>query len=199
MTVFPLAVAVSVVMAGAPVKLIFRVPVAPFVNPPFPARADVTVNAALFVTVIPLIVTFGIDKVPTSVWALVLNVCTPVPAVKVPLLVMPPWKVTASFAEELFQVPPLFTVTMPVKVLVPVAEEMAKVPVVPPPITVVPVTVRLYPAAVKVVPSPTMRLPPMASAATVVTLAVPLKLKLPPIVMPFCNVLTPLPERMRLL
>ena len=43
---------------------------------------------------------------------------------------------------ELFQVPPALIVTKPVKVLVPVAEDMVKVPLVPPPTVVVPVTVK---------------------------------------------------------
>src|SRR5215472_7713690 len=50
-----------------------------------------------------------------------LNVWAPVPAVKVPLTVKFPPKVTAAFP-ELFQVPLVLTVTSPLKVFVPVVE-----------------------------------------------------------------------------
>ena len=86
------------------------------------------------------------------------NVCTPVPAVKVPLLVMPPRNETASLA-ELFQLPFAFTVTRPLKVLVPVVDEMVKVPLVPPPTVVVPVT-ETFLVEVSSVPEVTVRFPP---------------------------------------
>ena len=189
------------VIAGTPVKLILSVPVAALVNPPVPAKAVVTVSVPLLVKVTPVTVTLGIEKFPVSAWELVSKVCTPVPAVKVPLLVIPPRKVIGELL-ELFQVPPAATVTRPVKVLAPVAEEMVKFPLAPLPTVVVPVTVRAKPAAVKVVPSPTARLPPMERVATVVVDVVPLRVKLPPTVIfgvAVCRVFTPLLERVRLL
>jgi len=120
-----------------------------------------------------------------------------VPAVKVPLFVIPPLNVMGEFP-ELFQVPPALIVTNPVKILVPVAEEMTKVPVVPPPTVVVPVTVNAKPAAVKVAPFPMLRLP-IARPTTVVVDAVPLRVRVPLIVVvPVCNVFAPLPLRVRL-
>ena len=133
------------VIPGAPVKLIFSVPVAALVNPPVPASAVATVRVPLLVkTVGEATVTLGIEKVPVSAWELVSKVCTPLPAVKVPVafLVMPPRKVTGEFP-ELFQVPPAATLTRPVKILAPVAEDTVRLPLVPPPTVVVPVTVKL--------------------------------------------------------
>ena len=75
---------------GLAVPLILTVPVAAFVKLPVPLNRVPTVNVPLFVTVMVVIVVVGIDNVPVSAWALVLNVCTPVLAVKVPLFVMPP-------------------------------------------------------------------------------------------------------------
>src|SRR6266700_2130729 len=118
--------------------------------------------------------------------------------VSVPLLVIPPLKVTGELP-ELFHVPPVATVTRPVKILAPVADEMVRVPLVPPPTVVVPVTVRAKPPAVKVVPSPTLRLPLIVRPTTVVTETVPLKVRLPLIVVvPLCRVLAPLPLTARL-
>ena len=53
---------------------------------------------------------------------------------------MPPLNVTGEFP-ELFQVAPVATVTSPVNIFVPVAEEIIKLPFVPPPTVVVPVMV----------------------------------------------------------
>ena len=129
------------VIPGTPIKFIFSVPVAALVNPPVPARAVATVNMPLFVNVTVVTVTLGIDNVPASACAFVSKVWTPLPAVKVALLVIPPLKVMAELP-ELFQMPLALIVTKPVKVLAPVAEDMVKVPLVPLPIVVVPVTVR---------------------------------------------------------
>ena len=103
---------------------------------------------------------------------------TPEPAVKVPvLLVIPPRKVTGEFP-ELFHVDPLAAVIKPVKILVPVAEDITKLPLAPPPTAVVPVTVKLNPAAVKVLPLPTDKLPPIMVAIPVLVLVLPLVLRL---------------------
>ena len=59
-TVLPTAVAVSVVIAKVPPR--FRVPVAPFVNPPVPANAVPTVNVPLLVRVTPVTVTLGMER-----------------------------------------------------------------------------------------------------------------------------------------
>ena len=56
------------------------------------------------------------------------------------VVVMPPLNVTGEFP-ELFQVAPEATVTRPVNIFVPVAEEITKLPFVPPPTVVVPVMV----------------------------------------------------------
>ena len=61
----------------------------------------------------------------------------------------------------------------PVKVLVPVADDIASVPLVPPPTVVVPVTVNGKPAAVKVLPSAIERLPLIVKFAVVVVVKVP--------------------------
>ena len=79
--------------------------------------------------------------------------------VKVPLFVRLPPKATAAAADSL-QVAPLFTVTSPVKVLVPVADEIDNVPLVPPPTVVVPDTVSAKAPAVNVAPLPTLKLLP---------------------------------------
>ena len=99
--------AVSAVIPGRPVKLMFKIPVAVFVNPPVPVKAVVAVNVPLFVSVIPLTVTLGIKKVPVKAWSLVSNVCTPLPAVNVALFVIPPRKVTVKsgdVAEVIFRI-----------------------------------------------------------------------------------------------
>jgi hypothetical protein len=141
-------------------------------------------------------VILGIINVPLSAWLLVSNVCTPEPAVKVGLVVIPPLNVMGEFP-ELFQVPPALIVTKPVKILVPVAEEMVKLPVVPAPTVVVPDTVKAKPAAVKVVPSPIERLPPIVRFAALVAVAVPLNVKFLVTVVIVPNVSAP-PLRVRL-
>ncbi len=128
-----------------------------------------------------------------------LKVYTPVPALNVPLTERLPGKVKAALAAVLFHVAPASTKTSPLKALVPVAEDMVRMPLVPPPTVVVPVTVKAKPAAVKVVPFPTVRLPLMVSPTTVVVATVPLKVKLPVIaVVPVCKTSVPLPLNVRL-
>jgi hypothetical protein len=190
-------VAVNVVMADVPP--IFRMALAAWVKLPDPESAVLTVKVLLLVTVIPVTVTFAIVNRPLSCCALVSKVCTPVPALKAPLLVMPPLKVTGELAEVLVQAPPALMVTGPVNILVPVAEVMFSAPLAPPPTLVVPVTVKANPAALNVVPSPIFKLPPIVKPATVVVVAVPLKVRFPVIeVVPVCNVLAPALERVRL-
>jgi len=129
------AVAVSAVIREGPVNPMLSVPVAALVSPPVPANAVFTVNEPLLVrtTDAPVTVTLGTESVPESAWELVSKVWTPLPAVNVPLFVMPLRKVTAEFAEELSQVPPAATVTSPLKILAPVAEDIARLPLLPPP------------------------------------------------------------------
>ena len=63
----------------------FNIPVVPCVKPPVPDNAVPTVNVPLLVrTVGEVTVTLGMEKVPVSAWLLLLKVCTPVLAVKVP-------------------------------------------------------------------------------------------------------------------
>lgn len=196
----PLAVAVSVVMVRfAPVAPMFNVLVPALVNPPVPARAVATVSVPLLVKVTPVTVTLGMENVPVSAWELVLKVCTPVLAVKVPLFVMPLLKVEVTAALSVQFAPPLI-VTRPVKVLEGfVAEEKVNVPDDPPPTVVVLLTVKVNAPTVRVVPSPTERLPVIVKLAAVVDVAVPLNVRLPPIaVVPDCKVLPPLPLRVRL-
>src|ERR1044072_7100706 len=128
---------------------IFNVALAACVRPPDPERAVATVNVLLLVKVTPVTVILGMENVPLSCWELLSKVCTPVPAVNVPLLVIPPLNVTFELP-LLFQVPPAFTVTNPVNIFVPAVALMVKLPLVPPPMVVVPETVRLKPAALKV-------------------------------------------------
>ena len=132
-TEFPVFVAVMVVIPEVPPML--RVALAAWVIPPVPSSAVPTVSVLLLVRVIVVTVILGSEKVPVSAWLLVLKVWRPVPAVKTPLLMMPPANVTGELV-LLFQVPALFTVTSPVKVLVPVELFSNRVPVTP----VVPVT-----------------------------------------------------------
>ena len=189
-------VAVSVVIAEA--VPMFSVALAAWVSSPVPDSAVPTVSVLLLVRVTPVTVTLGMENVPVSACELVSKVYTPVPAVKVPLLVMPPRKVAAELP-ELFQVPPALIVTKPVNILVPVAEDMFKVPVVPPPTVVVPVTVKAKAPAVKAVPFPMVRLPLMPKPTAVAVLAVPLNVKLPLIVVvEVVRVLALVPERVRL-
>jgi len=135
--------------------------------------------------------------VPPMAWSLVSKVYVAVaPQVWATalLLVKPPRKVTPAFPAELFHVPPELIVTAPFKILVPVAEETAKVPVM----DVVPVTVKLKPAAVKVVPVPTSRLPLIVKPTTVMVVAVPERVRFPPIaVVDVPKVLAPLPLKPR--
>ena len=194
---FPLAVAVIVVIDGGPANPILSMPDPALVNPPVPAKAVVTVNVLLFVSVIPVTVILGIENVPVRACKFVSNVCIPVPAVKVPLLIIPPRNVTGELP-ELFQVPPELTVTNPVNIFTPAAADMVKLPLDPPPIVAEP-TVKANPAAVNVVPSPMLRLPVIPRPTTVVVLTVPLNVKLPQIVVVVAsNVLTPEPERFKL-
>ena len=64
LTVLPTAVAVRVVMEDVPP--IFKIPVAALVKPPVPANAVATVSVPLFVKVIPVTVTLGIERTPES-------------------------------------------------------------------------------------------------------------------------------------
>ena len=81
------------------------------------------------------------------------------------------------------------TVTNPVNVFVPVAEDIVRFPLAPLPTEVVPVTVKSNPAAVNVVPFNMERLPPIMVETPMEVLVVPLVttslkvvLVLPPIV-----------------
>ena len=173
-----MAVAVRVVMVEPPPTL--SVAPAPWVNPPVPERAVPTESVPLLfsVTPAPVTVTLVIEKVPVRVCeAVVSKVCTPVPPINVGVLVMPPRNVTGELI-VLFQVPFALIVSNPVKILVPVAEVIFKMPLLPAPTVVVPVTVRLKPAAPKVAPSPIPRLPPMVRFAPLVAVADPVKVKL---------------------
>ena len=57
---------------------------------PVPVRSVPAVSVLLFVRVIPVTVTLGMESVPVNAWAATLKVCMPVPALNVPLLVIPP-------------------------------------------------------------------------------------------------------------
>ena len=84
--------------------------------------------------------------------------------------------------------------------MAPVADEIVRVPLAPPPTVVAPETVRAKPAALKVVPFPMLRLPPTVKPTTVVAETVPLSAKLPLTdVVPVCKVTVPLPLKVRLL
>ena len=150
---------------------IFNVAVLLLVSTTVPARVVFTVNVPVFV-VVPLIVTLPMVLVaePLIVLFIPLNVWTPVLAEYVPLLVKLPAKLTvaAPFSVKVpvmvtsapnasgaaavsINEPPLFIITAPVNVLVPVAEVIVKLlPATPPPIVVVPDTVKLK--------APTLRL-----------------------------------------
>ena len=192
----PTAVAVSVVTVDVPP--IFSVPVAPLVKVPAPASAVPTVKDPLFVYV-PLTVTDGIENVPLIVLPAPLKVWIPVPALNDPAFERLPGKVKATLAAVLFHVPPALTVTSPLKALVPVAEDIVRIPLVPPPTVVVPVTVKAKAPAVKVVPSPTTRSPPIARAVAVDAVAVPLNVKLPLTVVRLVRVFAPEPESVKFL
>ena len=81
-----MAVAVRVVMPEVP--LILRIALVPWVNPPVPERAVVTVKPLLEVTLL-VRVTVGtvtlpmVRALPPMAWAFVSKVYTPLPAVKV--------------------------------------------------------------------------------------------------------------------
>ena len=102
-------------------------------------------------------------------------------SVKVPPVLMFTSEPNASVAAEdafSWKIPPLLIVTAPVNVLVPVADEMVRVPPVVAPTVVVPPTPRVKAPAVKVVPSPIERLLVLllrVSAAPVVMVEVPVK------------------------
>ena len=177
---------------------IFNTPEPPWVNEPAPAKAVETVKMPLFVYD-PENVADGItiSLAPLIVLDAPVKVCTPEP-VNEPSFCRLPAKATAAAAVS-FQTPFGFTVTFPVNVLVPVAEFMAKVPLVPPPTVVVPPMVNANPAAVRAVPSPIFKFPVTVNAATVVAEAVPLRERLPATAIPLLNVFVPEPERIRLL
>lgn len=117
-------------MTPAEVPPRFKIAFVPWVVVPVPARAVETVNPTVLLLArnAPVTVTLGIVStlVPKIVWLFVLNVYTPVPAVKVPLSVMPPRMVAVEFP-ELFHVPA--TVTRPVNVFAPVELVMFSVSV----------------------------------------------------------------------
>jgi hypothetical protein len=85
---------------------------------------------------------------------LVLKLCTPEPAVKVPALEIPPFNEIGELP-ELFQIPPLLIVTKPVKVLIPVEEPIFRVPFT----VVVPDTVRSKAPIESVAPASIFKLP----------------------------------------
>jgi len=77
---------------------------------------------------------------PPIAWLLVLKVWVAVPALKVPLLVMPPRNVTDSL-DVLVQLLLGYTVTSPTKTAVPVADDWLRVATsVPSPMLVGPLT-----------------------------------------------------------
>ena len=163
---------------------------------PTPAKLVATVRVFVLVRAIAVVI-LGIDSVPVRTWALVVKECEPEPAVNVPveLFVMPPLNSTSEFP-ELFHVAPLAIVTKPVNILAPVAEEIVRPPLDPPPTAVVPVIVVAYPAIVNVVPLPMTRLPETESPAPVVAVALPLNVKFPATVVIAPNVSAP-PERVK--
>lgn len=198
----PLALAVKVMPVAVPPSI--RLSPVPWVRPPLPAKAVPIVRPLerLLVSTVGLVmVILGNDMAAEllSDWvADVLKVCMPLPVVNVlPLWVMPPRYVTAELP-ELFQVLPAAVVMAPTKILVPVAELITRLPLVPPPTVVVPLTVRSKPAAVKVVPSPIAKLPPIFKLTAVVVLAVPVSVRSPlMVVVVALKVLAAEPENMR--
>lgn len=175
MTVFPVAAASIVVIDDA--LLIVKLALTPCERVPVPARDVATVNAFELMRVTPVTVVFGIDNVPFSTWLFVSKVCIPEPALKVPLLVIPPRNVTAALA-LLFHVPPVDTVTSPVNAFAP-PPVIANVPLLPPPTVVVPPTLKAFAVELKLVPFPTVRFPPILNPATVTVAAVPDRVKSP--------------------
>lgn len=174
----PALARVVIEQEGLAVPLILTIPVEVFVKLPVPLNRVPTVNVPLLVTVIPVIVVFGIDNVPLRACALLVKVYAPVPDVNVPLLFVTPPLILIASLIELSQVAPEFRVTSPVNVFVPAVEEKVNLPLVPAPILVVPVTVKLKPPWLKVTLSSITRLPEM--------------------VIVFAEVLIPLPESVRL-
>lgn len=192
-----LKVPAPVVIGVAEVK--FRVGVfAPCVK--FPVKVIfeiVTVPELLFERVNEV---FGIT-VPKVIFpdparaCVALKVAAPVPLLNVvPFINMPPPKNVAGLVVERSQTPPELIETPPVNVLLPVA---AVIVLRVPEMDELPVTVNAYPAKDKVVPDPTERLPTV-KVATVVAVAVPLRVKLPATDIPLVNVFAPEPERVRL-
>lgn len=155
----------------ADVPPIFNTAFEACVNPPVPASAVPTVNVLLFVnvTLAPVTVKLGMEIVPVNA-CVTLKVCTPVLAVNVPLLVMPPLKVTAEAADSVQAPPgmPALMVTKPAKVFVPVVAERFNVPSM----VVVPLTVRVCPTF-RVEPLAMYKLAQAAAAAEMVTVFPP--------------------------
>ena len=134
------AVAVSVaIVRFAAVAPRFSVAPAPCTSSPVPVSAVLAVRVPVLVSAMPVTATFGIVKIPARAWLLVSNVCAPLPDVKLPPLAIPPRNVAGEVPE--FHVPPALIATAPLKILVPVALEMFKTPLVPSPTVVAPATV----------------------------------------------------------
>ena len=129
-----------------------------------------------------------------------MKVYVPDPAVKVPLLVIPPLIVIGEFP-ELLSVAPELTVNNPVNCLAPVALLIVSVDALD--TVVVPVIVKANAAASSddaLVPSPTVKLPPTETAEVVVAEAVPLNTRLPLIVDKVLTIVfVPEPENVKLL
>ena len=101
-------------------------------------------------------------------------------------------------AEVLVQIPFVLMVTRPLKVFVPVADEIIRFVAVPPPTVVVPVTEKLKPPRASVVPLPSDTLPPTVVVEAVVVEADPPMVKFPPTLrLVPGNVLVPLPLNVR--
>lgn len=126
----------------------------------------------LLIRVTPVTVTDGIMNAPVRTCALVLKVCTPLPAVNVPLLVIPPWNVTAELP-ELFHVDVDATVTRPVNVLVPVEEVMINDAAPADPTWVAPPTENVTAPTETEVPFPTVSIPAKDVFPETVTAVVP--------------------------
>ena len=86
------------------------------------------------------------------------NVWIPLPAMNVPAFVIPPRNVAAEFP-VLSHVAPDAIVTDPVKILVPVEDEIKRSPPTPDPMEVIPETIKSESATVKVPALPIERLP----------------------------------------
>ena len=147
----------------------FKVEANPWIKVPLTIKAVFTVMVPEEVYAPEIVVeAMEVRVAPPIVLVLPLKVCKPVDEVKVVALFtrLPAKFITAAAVS--FQVLPAFKVTSPVKVFVPVADEMAKIPLAPAPTVVVPETVNANASAVKVVPLPTLRFPPIVKAAVVV-------------------------------